>query len=257
MMKTSYLQDLAFRLQPKVIFLPKKLSKNFTFQFDINFEELFLETQDNGNINALYFKVQNPKGAILYFHGNADNLIRWGKIASQFTGYDYNVLVIDYRSYGKSIGKISETNMYNDALFCYNWLKNSFDEKDIIVYGRSLGGTFAVRVAAENSPKMMILECTFYNIENMANRLLPKYITQKVSKWVPFHFQSNHYIEKVQCKVLQFHGTNDWVVPYYSGVKLFKKITHQNKKFITIAKASHNNISQSKQYHNEIEIALK
>ncbi len=253
MMITNYLRRLAFRLQPKVIFLPKKLIENYNFYFEKHFEELFFTTEDEGFINALYFKVNEPRGVILYFHGNADNLIRWGKIASQFTLYNYNVLVLDYRGYGKSKGKISEKAMYNDAIFCYDWLKKQFKEEEIIVYGRSLGGTFAIKVASENAPKMLILECTFYNIQNMANRLLPKFITKKISKIVPFQFQSNIYIENVRCSVLQFHGTNDWIVPYYSGVRLFEKITHPKKKFITIYGGSHNNLAKYELYTKTLD----
>ena len=81
--------------QEKVLFVPVILPEHHEFDFDKDFEEYFWETPFEGKINALHFKIKNPKGVLLYFHGNSDNLHRWGKIASEFTQFGYDVLVKD------------------------------------------------------------------------------------------------------------------------------------------------------------------
>src|SRR5210317_238710 len=89
-------------LQDKLMFLPTVLAQDYQYQFNFPFEELFFETEENAVINALHFKVENPKGVILYFHGNAGDLSRWGTIVEYFVAKNYDVLVMDYRTYGKS-----------------------------------------------------------------------------------------------------------------------------------------------------------
>ena len=81
--------------QEKVVFLPVALPLEHEFKFETAFEEYLWETPFDGKINGLHFKIENPKGVILYFHGNADNLHRWGKIAAEFTHFGYDVLVMD------------------------------------------------------------------------------------------------------------------------------------------------------------------
>ena len=78
------------------MFLPTTLEQDYQYQFNYPFEELFLKTEEDAIINALHFKVDNPKGVILYFHGNAGDLSRWGTITEYFSAMHYDVLVMDY-----------------------------------------------------------------------------------------------------------------------------------------------------------------
>lgn len=244
-------------LQEKLIFLPVKLPENYNYDFPKKFKEYFFETPNEGIINALHFKVKNPKGVVLFFHGNADNLVRWGAMASKFTDYDYDVLVMDYRNYGKSKGERSEENLFTDAQFCYDFLKKKYDEKNIIVYGVSLGGAFAIKIAAENEPKLLILEATFYNLKEMINRWIPKKTAEKIIPKMTYHFRSDENIFKVNCPVYHFHGNKDLVVPLKSGKKLFNEFAEKRpeilKKFIEIKGGSHNDLSQFENYQSEMK----
>ena len=144
-------------LQEKILFRPTVLNQTYVYKFSNPFEELFLKADDKAVINALHFKAENPKGVILYFHGNAGNLSRWGNITEYFVEMNYDVLVMDYRTYGKSTGALSERALYSDAQLCYDYLKNNYNESEITVYGRSLGTGIAAYIAAKNKPKQLIL----------------------------------------------------------------------------------------------------
>jgi pimeloyl-ACP methyl ester carboxylesterase len=88
--------------QEKLIFLNgNRLDKNYTYKFSHDFEELFLKTEDGNHINALHFKLEKPKGVVLFCHGNSGNLDKWGANVSFFLDFNYEVLVFDYRNYGK------------------------------------------------------------------------------------------------------------------------------------------------------------
>jgi len=121
---------LLYFLQEKLIFHPSILAQDYQYEFRVNFEELFLNTSDNAIINALHFKIDKPKGVILYYHGNAGDLSRWGEVVQYFVEQQYDVLVMDYRTFGKSTGKLSEEALYSDAQFCYNYLLKTYDESN-------------------------------------------------------------------------------------------------------------------------------
>lgn len=247
-------------LQEKVVFLPAVLPHHHTFNFTQNFEEYLWETPFKGKINVLHFTIENPKGVILYFHGNADNLHRWGKIASELCLFGYDVLVMDYRGYGKSSGPRNEEFLYSDALFVFEFAKEKYGEENVIVYGRSLGGSFALKVATENQPKLVILEAAFYNLQDMINRWLPVRVTDKVSPKMTYHFLSNESILNLNVPLYHFHGSKDFVVPISSGKKLFELYENSKpeieKKFIEILGGKHDDLAKFEKFKKELDIIL-
>lgn len=247
--------------QEKVVFLPAPLALDHRFEFDAAFEEHFWETPYSGMINALHFRVDQPKGILVYFHGNADNLHRWGNIAKDLTVYGYDVLVMDYRGYGKSSGVRTEKFMYSDAQFVYDYARERYGENNTIVYGRSLGGAFAVKMGADNQPKSVVLESAFYNLQDVVNRWLPGKVTDRVSPKMTYHFVSNEYIKKVSSPLYHFHGSQDRIVPLSSGKKLFKlfEAAHPDlpKKFIEIEGGKHDNLKNFELFQVELRKILE
>ncbi|MBW1295178.1 alpha/beta hydrolase [Aquimarina litoralis] len=246
---------LLYFLQNKIIFQPERLALDYTYQFDYNFEEFFLDTKDGARLNALHFKVSEPKGVILYFHGNKGNLSRWGRIASFFVEKQYDVVVMDYRSYGKSTGVIKkEENLYEDAQLFYDYVLNNYDEDNIIIYGRSLGTGIATNIASQNKPGNLVLETPFSSMGDVTSYWLPIFPVSSVLK---FKFPSDKFIQKVSCKITIYHGTKDRVVPYSSGKKLFESLISSHKKLITITGGSHNNLIKFDGYQNTIDDVLE
>src|SRR5688500_11766163 len=98
--------------QSKLIFFPGKLAADYRFAAPTA-EEIFISTIDGETINALFFP-RNNAAVILYLHGNAGDLSSWQYVADDFTSHGYSFLIIDYRGYGKSTGKITEKGLYND-----------------------------------------------------------------------------------------------------------------------------------------------
>ncbi|RZN82270.1 MAG: alpha/beta hydrolase [Winogradskyella sp.] len=239
--------------QEKLLFLPTKLSQDYQYQFNYPFEELFLKTDEEAVINALHFKAESPKGVILYFHGNAGDLSRWGKITEYFTAMNYDVLVMDYRTYGKSSGKLSEKAFYKDAQYCYDYLLKQYSEKDITLYGRSLGTGTASYLASENNPYQLILETPYYSIEDVAKSRFPIFPVKYLLK---YKFPTYKYLPKASCNISIIHGTDDTIVPYSSGKKL-SELNIENLNFITVPRGSHNNLIEFNEYQNAITNILK
>jgi len=239
--------------QEKIIFRPKKLAKNFSYSFSTKFEEIHLKTNDNSTINGLHFKVDEPKGVLLYFHGNKGNLERWGKIVAPFTNYNYDVFVIDYRGYGKNSDSRTEPKMYEDAQLAYNYVKQFYKEENISIYGRSLGSTFAVKVAKDNKPKQLILEAPFYNLVHLANLKYPLIPFQWLLK---FNFETNSYINDVTCPITIFHGDKDKMVPIESSHKLIEFKGEKDINLIVLKDGTHHNVYKYKSYNDAMSKLL-
>ena len=245
--------------QESMLFHPEQLPKEYAFEFDTPFEEVYQESKDGIQLHGIHFPVANAKGVILYYHGNAGSVRRWGEITQFFTQKGYAVIVMDYRNYGKSetpSGDVPnpEQALYDDSEVWYAFAKANYDESQIHVYGRSLGTTFATYVAGKNNPKNLVLETPFYSIENEAKSRF---------KWLPikrllkYKMPTYRFINTVSCPITIFHGTEDAVVAYAHGQRLFEEITSSSKEFITVPNGGHNDLVLFKEYTDAIDNALE
>ena len=239
--------------QENLIFLPTALTQEYVYEMDYSYEEITLDAFDGAKLNGLHFKVENSKGVILYFHGNAGNLQRWGEITQYFVEKEYSVLVMDYRGYGKSTGKKSMENLYNDAQFWYDYTRKFYKESEITVYGRSLGTAFATYVSSNNAPKKLVLESPFYSIEEVAKSRFP---FLPIKALLHYKFPTYQYINEVSCPITIYHGKKDKVIDFQQGNKLFKSIDSDSKKLIAIPNGGHNNLITFEEYFSTIETEL-
>ena len=249
----ALLCGVIYFFQENLIFMPTPLSQEHSYVMKSDFDEVTIVANDGAKLNGLLQKATNEKGLVLYFHGNAGNLQRWGELTEFFVEIGYSVLVMDYRGYGKSTGKKSQENLYSDAILWYNYAKKMYPETKITVYGRSLGTTFATYAASKNNPKKLILESPFYSIEEVAKSKFPflpiKYLLH-------YKFPTYLYISDVPCPITIYHGTNDKVISYQQGKKLFESIENSSKKMISIPEGGHNDLANFKEYVSTIEEEL-
>ena len=236
---------LIYFFQEQLIFLPRQLPRNFEFQFKHPFEEHFLSTPAHGEINLLHFKNPTPKGLIVYFHGNAGSLARWGNVVAPFVELGYDVIIPDYRGYGKSLGPRNQETLLSDADAVYAFAKAMAPEDRLILFGRSLGSSFASYLAGKNSPSKIILETPFYNLHDIARRrflIFP-------SKWfLRYRLDSYEYLRSANAPVYIFHGTADEIVAYESGKMLFDSLPSNEKELFTIKGGAHNDLESFELY---------
>ena len=241
-------------IQERFIFLDEVLAPGFKFDFQSPFTEVNFNAADGANLHGLHFTHDRPKGVILYYHGNAQSLKRWGKVVQYHYGLGYDVLIMDYRGYGKSTGKRTHESMLTDASLWYDYAKERYPEDQITVYGRSLGTGLATYVASQHSPLKLILETPYHNFQSLAQRYYPIF---PVGIALRFNFKSYEYVKGVKCPIYIFHGTEDEVVPYAHGYKLYKEIPAGQAKLITIPGGEHKNLVEFDQFKEELERLLE
>ena len=239
--------------QEQLIFLPEELPHDFNFEFENEFEEHLILTSQNGQINLLHFKSMGSKGVIVYFHGNAGSLRRWGEIVSPFVELGYDVIIADYRGYGKSTGQRNQTTLLADADSVYGFAKDRTTEDKIILFGRSLGSGFASYLAGKNHPSKVILETPFYSLDDIAQR---RFLIYPARYFLRYHFDSHEYLKNTKAPVYIFHGTDDEVVSYQSGKLLFESLPENQGNLYTIEGGAHNNLHSFELYWNQIKSIL-
>lgn len=243
---------LLYFYQERLIFYPEATAADFEYTFPHAHDEVVLEVE-GATIHALYFKVDRPRGAVLYLHGNAGSLRSWGSIASDFLEHGYDILIPDYRGYGKSTGKVtSERMLLRDATEAYEYLEGHHPDAPIIVYGRSLGTGIATYLAATKSPKMLILESAYYSLRDLARRQFP-FLPPMLLK---YPLRTDLWITEVSCPIYLFHGARDEFIPYESSERLLPRIRAEHELF-AIQGGGHNNLGEFTEYEKKLAEVLR
>lgn len=238
--------------QTEMVFNATKLPKDYKFKFDQNFQEIYISSYDKVKLNALLFKTKNPKGVILYLHGNAGNLDGWGQQVEAFNSCGYDVLMLDYRGFGKSEGYISnQEQIYKDLLAVYNFLQSKYAESKIIIIGYSIGTGMASFLASTHNPKMVILEAPYYNFTDFTSKIVP-YFPNFLKK---FSFPTNEYFKKIKCPIIIFHGKIDRTIPIENSLQL-KKIFKSKDSLFILENQDHIGINENFEFRNKLKALL-
>ena len=241
---------LIYFFQHKFFFQSEKLPADFKFAYDhLKAEEKFVETEKGAHISYLHFQVDYPKGVVIYLKGNTKSIKGWGKFAIDFTRLGYEVVMMDYRGFGKSTGKRTVEAMKRDSQFIYNIVKKEFSEDKIIVYGRSLGSGFAARLASKNNPRLLILTSPLYSLLRTIHRYMP---FMPAKPFLRYNIPTFQYLKNVRCPIKIIHGSDDRLVPINTAIDL-SEVKPELTRLYVILRAGHIDIHQFEEYHRVME----
>lgn len=239
--------------QEKIIFKPQKLPEDYSFNFSTPFKELNIPLNENSRLNAVLLKAQQPKGLVLYFHGNKGNITTYARKMPVFLKNHFDVLLMDYPGYGKSTGSHEEQDLYHDGLIMYQLAKNYFGPDSLLIYGQSLGAAIAAYVASRRRCRLLILESPFYSMDALAKHHFPVYPVKKLLK---YHFPVYHFIQRIEAPIFIFQGTEDRTVPY-SQAKRLKPLLKPGDTFVSVSRAKHNNLVDQPLYRKVMDSILR
>ncbi len=161
---------------------------------------------------------------MLYLHGNDKNMGGAHDVdsATRLHGMGYNLLMVDYRGYGKSTGgEPTEAKVYEDAEAAWSYLikQRASDAKRTFIYGHSLGGAIAIELATHHPEAAgIIAESTFTSMVDMGKR---EYAYLPVDLLLNQRFDSLGKISSLKIPLLLIHGTWDKRVPYQMSQQLY------------------------------------
>ncbi|MCG6935442.1 MAG: alpha/beta hydrolase, partial [Proteobacteria bacterium] len=161
--------------QPGMIFFPQRVLDATPEDWGFDYENVSLQTVDGLRLHGWFIPRPGSDRVVLFFHGNAGNISHRGDSVAIFHRLGLNVFIFDYRGYGQSEGSPGEAGLARDAVTAWEYLQQmrGYNRDKIIVFGRSLGGTVATRLAARVKPGALIVESTFSSARDMAGRIFP------------------------------------------------------------------------------------
>ena len=213
-------------------------------------EKVKITTRDKIDlIGWLYEKDIKKFKTILFFHGNAGSLNNRTYKLNHFKDLNVNFLIIAWRGFSGNMGKPNEIGLYEDARSAIRWLNaRGIKDKDIVIYGESLGTAIAVEIAQNKKYAGVILESPFTSMTNMGKKYYPFF---PVSFLLKDKFESHNKINKISFPILIIHGKVDKIVPYSMGKKMYE-LARQPKFFYSQEYGDH-----MVEYDKELLLALK
>jgi hypothetical protein len=213
------------------------------------FEDVQFKASDGVELNGWFFPAatNSPRArlAVLLCHGNAGNISHRLDTCAAWLATGVNVLVFDYRGYGRSQGRPSEEGTYRDAQAAYQWLRQKhFSGTNIVVFGESLGGGVAAELAARETIGGLVLQSTFTSVTDMGAELFPWLPVRWLGK---IRYDTRSKLPRLKVPVLVMHSPTDELIGFHHGQRNFAA-ANEPKLFWEL-KGDHNDpLADSKQF---------
>ena len=178
---------------------------------------------------------------VLYCHGNGGDLTDVAWVAEDLSKHNLDVLIFDYRGYGRSEGKLTdEWGLYADADAAYDFLirERGVKTEKLVLYGQSLGTAAAIDLVSRRPAAALVVESGLSSASDMGAIALP-WLPRWLHRLSRNRFESVRKIADIKCPVLVTHGAEDEVIPSDQGRKLYET-ARDPKELIIIPGGDHN-----------------
>ncbi len=237
--------------QEKLLFHPEPLAANFKFNLAYT-SEVYIDVP-GAKLHALYLHQppEKTKGIVLFLHGNAGNLETWFTHADFWLSTGFDVLMPDYRGFGKSTGHIeNEAQLNDDVMHMWQYVAANYKGKKVVFYGRSLGTGLAAKLATQVPADLVVLVSPYESMVQMGREYYP---------WVPpfvlrYPLKTNELLPQIHTPILLLHGTEDKLISIEHSKRLLK--LNPQARLVEIEGAAHNDIHNFDRYTNTLKQAL-
>jgi fermentation-respiration switch protein FrsA (DUF1100 family) len=230
-----------------VVFHPERYAAGANWKVPRGGEDVWFKGAGGERLHGWYVRAQTAEAesapTVIYFHGNGGNINVVGWLGEALSARGFNVLLFDYRGYGRSEGSVrDEQAIYEDADAAYDYLLNERKAQptQIVLYGQSLGTTAAVDLASRKPCRALIIESGLSSASDMAAMILPR-VPLWVHRYGRNHFESAKKLERVRVPVFVAHGGRDRTIPVEQGYKLYAA-AREPKRLVIIPEAGHNDL---------------
>jgi fermentation-respiration switch protein FrsA (DUF1100 family) len=203
----------------------------------VPYEDVHFRATDGTALHAWFIPFANSPRVFLISHGNAGN-IGDRAVLGEFVRNELrsNVLMYDYRGYGKSAGKASESGLYSDIDAAFRYLQaKGFAWNSIYLIGQSLGTAVTIDLASRERVAGVILEAPFPSVRVLARRIA---FSIPVDYVLSSRFDTLSKLGRVRAPILVIHDRRDPVIPFDLGQQVFDAISGP-KQFIAVDAGFH------------------
>lgn len=217
------LSVVLYLMQNRMVFLANMPGRELTATPEdagFAYQDVSITTSKGVRLHGWFVPAKQTKATVLFLHGNAGNISHRLDSIAIFRELGLDVFIIDYRGYGQSEGKPSETGTYLDARAAWEYLVNDrqIAPDEIVIFGRSLGGAVASWLAAQVAPGAVILESSFTSAPDMAYRLYP-FLPVRLLTRLKYPVKEN--VKSLSSPLLVVHSQQDEIIPFDMGESIF------------------------------------
>lgn len=241
--------------QEKLLFFPQPLPPAHQLAVEPGVQELQVQVP-GAQLSVLHMQLPAPKGVVFFLHGNAGNLAGWFTNTDLYRRANYDLVMMDYRGYGKSTGRIeSEQQLRDDAAAVWKAVAPRYAGRKVVVHGRSLGTALAADLsatlgAAGAPPDLTVLVTPYASIRALATEAYP---------WVPaallrYPLDTVHYAKGVRGPILLVHAERDELIGLHHAQQLARALPAARLELIP--RAAHNDVHAFERYEALILDAL-
>jgi fermentation-respiration switch protein FrsA (DUF1100 family) len=226
--------------EEKFIYFPQKYPNGAYDQAQSipNLRDCWIKTADSVTIHAWFAPAESAKVTFVVSHGNAGNISHRYPLLRSLQKHGFNVLMYDYRGYGRSEGTPTEEGIYKDGLAAFDYAESLPEARTnrVVLWGTSLGGAVAIDVATHRHAAGLILESTFTSANDVARIAYP---FLPVQFFMHTKLNSLEKIPTLALPILMMHGARDSIIPIGLSRRLFDA-ANEPKDFYEIPNADHN-----------------
>jgi fermentation-respiration switch protein FrsA (DUF1100 family) len=227
----------------RLFYYPTKDAPFTPAKYGHKFEDVSFNASDGVKLHGWWIpaKTKTAKATVVYSHGNAGSLPHHLVFVYWLVDAGYNVMMYDYRGYGKSGGEISKVGIVEDAKAAYLYTTGRKEVDGIISIGHSLGGAKSIVALAELAPKNLkavVVDSTFASYKDMAERVAGP----RARKIVTDTFEPYVYVKKLPegTPILVVHGSDDETIPFAQAERLLAA-ANQPKRLMRVVGGNHVN----------------
>lgn len=226
-----------------VTFRPEPYAPSAAWTLPQGGEDVWFVAADSVRLHGWFIEARTKPAAatIIYFHGNGGNLSNVGWIGERLAMQGFNVLLFDYRGYGRSEGRANdERGLYADANAAYDYAvrERGATPERLVLYGQSLGTTAVAELASRRVCGAIVLESGLSSASDLAASLLP-WLPRWLHKLGKNRFESARKLADIHCPVMVTHGEPDNRIPTEQGRVLYQS-AHEPKRLLIVPGAGHN-----------------
>lgn len=222
---------------------------------DYHLESFLFESESGNTLNGWYLAPRDvkPDVTLLHFHGNAGFLLYQFKAMDPLIKEGFQIFMFDYSGFGFSEGKNTRDNVLLDAHSALDYVltREEIKNTQLVIYGQSLGGHLAAVVGEEREEDIdgLVIEGAFSSHSDIAAKMVP--VLGRL--FVRELYSAKKSIQAFNKPVLVIHSTEDEVIPFKQGLKIYEK-ANSPKTFYQI---EHCHICGPRYYGSEIALKIR
>ncbi len=238
--------------QEKLLFAPVPLASDHPFRVDADVHELSVPVP-GATLSVLHLRLAQPKGVVFFLHGNAGNLDTWFVNTALYRELNYDLVMLDYRGFGKSTGQIeSEAQLHADVDAVWAFVADRYQKGVVrVALGRSLGTALAARWAVQHQPELTVLVSPYCSMTDMAKEHFP-FVPSRLLR---YPLTTCDYMAQLRQPALLIHGEKDALISPQHSERIQARAPHA--RLLRIEQAAHNDVHQFDAYTQALHDSLE